>query len=84
MTDYRGDLRGFQRMEELIPEVSKGFGFGSFLVANVRVIALSISAILLTGTICCLATQQVSGEVLIGFAGSVIGYIAGKVESKGE
>ncbi len=85
VTEYKGELRGFQKIEELIPEINKGFGFASFLVSNARVISLSLSAVLLTGTICYLAiTKEVKVDVIINFAAIVLGYVAGKGEAVAE
>lgn len=79
VTDYNDDLRGFQYLEDAIPEISKGFGFKNFVAHNFRVVSLSALAFLMVATACIWVLITKSDiEILVGLIGGAFGYIAGK------
>jgi hypothetical protein len=85
VTDFRDELRGFEHPEDAIPEISKGFGFSNFVMANFVQFALSIAGILTL--LALFFFIYVSGKyeegvnILVGLMGAILGYIVGKKDA---
>ena len=82
VTDYRGDLRGFQYLWDAIPEINKGFSLTNQILGNLRAVAIAIVSLALVGTVCYLAVTGVQNELLFNLAALTIGYLAGKGEAQ--
>ena len=83
VTEFKGDLRPFNRIEHTIPEINKGFGIVSLIVERSRMIVIGLLALLLVSVISYLAItgEEINGT-LNNLAVLLIGYLAGKGESK--
>lgn len=83
VTDYKGELRAFDRVEEIIPEITKGLSIAYELIDNARPLIFGVLAFIVVCAIVYQAIVRIPVEnELLALATGLFGYLAGKADTR--
>lgn len=79
VSDYKGELRAYDRIDQAIPEINKGLGLAYELIDNARLLLFGLLSIAVVAAIIyLLINEKKVDEKLFAIATGLFGYLAGK------